>query len=146
MKEFLLKKLLAPGSAEWMSATGLLLVRFGFGFMMLFGHGWVKWINFSLMSAAFPDPLGVGNATSMLLAIFAEVGCALLVMVGLTTRLALLPLIFTMLVAFFSVHGADPFATRELSLVYLLVFTALFLTGPGKYSADYYLHRRLNVK
>lgn len=146
MKEFLIKKVMAPGAAEWALASGLLVIRFGFGFMMLFGHGWVKWVNFSLMSATFPDPLGVGNATSLLLAIFAEVVCALLVMSGLLTRIALLPLIFTMLIAFFGIHGADPFATRELSMVYLLVFSTLLLTGPGKYSADYYLLRRLNLK
>lgn len=142
----MIKKLMAPGSTGWATDLGLFVIRFGFGFMMLFGHGWVKWINFSLMSASFPDPLGVGNATSLLLAIFAEVACALLVMTGLFTRIALLPLIFTMLVAFFGIHGADPFATRELSMVYLLVFSTLLLTGPGKYSADYYLQRKLNVK
>lgn len=142
-KNFLLQKLTIDHTPVWMNSLGLLIIRFGFGFMMLFGHGWIKWMNFSLMSSSFPDPLGIGHANSMSLAIFAEVLCSLLVLVGFLTRTALIPLIITMLIAFFSVHGDDPFAMRELSMVYLLVFLTLLFTGPGNYSVDHYLHRKL---
>lgn len=144
IKSFILRKLTDTGTAGWAQSVGLLVIRLGFGSMMLFGHGWMKWMNYSLMSASFPDPVGVGNATSMLLAVFAEVICSLMVIAGLFTRVAVLPLIFTMLIAFFVVHSADPFTVKELAMVYLLVYTSLLFTGPGRFSADYYLHRKLN--
>ena len=34
-------------------------------------------------------------------------------------RLAMLPMIFTMCIAFFVVHGSDPFAVKELAFIYL---------------------------
>ncbi|PKP22281.1 MAG: DoxX family protein [Bacteroidetes bacterium HGW-Bacteroidetes-22] len=138
-----MQKLTTVYSPVWAQSVGLLLIRLGFGFMMLLGHGWIKGMNFGLMSSSFPDPLGVGHATSILLAVFAEVVCSVLVITGLFTRAALIPLVVTMLVAFFSVHGGDPFAVRELSMVYLLVFITLFLAGPGRYSIDHYLQRKL---
>ena len=44
-----------------------------------------------------------------------------------------------MAVAAFVVHGADPFAAKELSLIYLFIYAALVFTGPGKFSIDYLL-------
>jgi putative oxidoreductase len=41
-----------------------------------------------------------------------------------------------MAVAFFIVHGADDFSTKELGFLYLGIFVSLFFTGPGKFSAD----------
>ena len=57
-------------------------------------------------------------------------------MIGLKTRLASVPLIVTMIVAAFIVHAGDPFAKKELALVYLVGFLAIFFTGPGEYSVD----------
>ena len=43
-----------------------------------------------------------------------------------------------MLVAVLVVHGAGPFAEKEIALLYLVPFVTLLLTGPGKISLDYY--------
>lgn len=102
-----------------------------------FTHGWAKWDNFTAMAESFPDPLGVGSFTSLVLAIFAEAVCSLGVCMGFLHRLALIPMIFTMGIAFFVIHGGDPFAAKELSFVYLIVFGVLLVTGPGRYSVDY---------
>ena len=40
--------------------------------MGLLSHGMRKWTNFESMSAALPDPLGVGHSVSLGLAIFLE--------------------------------------------------------------------------
>ena len=100
--------------------------------------------NFEALSATFPDPLGLGSRTSLVLAIFAEVVCALGFITGTLYRLALVPMIFTMCVAFFSVHGGDPFAAREPAMLYLTVFVLLWIAGPGRYAADNLIARRLN--
>jgi len=118
------------------SSLGLLTLRVGAGSLMLFGHGWKKIMNFSELSRVFPDPLGVGSDWSLALAVFAEVFCSLGVIFGAATRLAAIPLIATMLVAGLLVHSDDAWAKTELSVIYLIPFLAIALTGPGKFSVD----------
>ena len=98
-----------------------------------------------LMSATFPDPLGVGSRVSLVLAVFGEVVCAAGCVAGLFYRLALIPMVFTMCVAFFAVHGGDPFAARELALVYLVVFVLMYAAGPGRYAADTLIAQRIRA-
>ena len=121
---------------SWTS-LGLLLLRIGAGGMMFFGHGWAKLVGFADIAPRFPDPLGLGSATaSLALAVFAEAFCAAAVMVGVATRLASIPLVVTMLVAAFVVHSDDPWAKKELALLYAAPFLTLVFTGPGKFSFD----------
>lgn len=126
-----------------LQALGLLALRLGVGGGMLLGHGLGKLQAYGEKADSFPDPLGVGSPVSMALAIFAEVVCSLLVVLGLTTRAALLPLITTMLVALLIVHGGDPWAKKELAFVYLTGFTSLLFLGPGRFSFDNLITKRL---
>lgn len=119
-----------------MQDIGLLFLRFALGGTMLLSHGWGKLIGFSEYAEKFPDPIGIGSHLGLILAIGAEVGCALLVIIGFKTRFATVPLIITMLVAFFIVHGGDPFQKKELAFIYLTGFMSVFFTGAGKYSLD----------
>jgi len=116
--------------------AGLLVLRAGIGCLMLV-HGIQKVMGFSAMSGAFPDPIGVGSQLSLIMAIGAEVGCSVLLILGLGTRFAVVPLAFTMLVALFLVHGGDPWKVKELAAIYLLVYASLLLTGPGQFSLDH---------
>lgn len=121
---------------------GLLLLRLFTGLTMLFSHGWRKMMNYQDISDSFPSVLGMGPELSLSMAVFAEVFCAALLALGLFTRLALVPLIITMLVAVFIIHADDPFNKQEFGLLYLLPYITLFLTGPGKYSLDAKLFSR----
>lgn len=115
----------------------LLLLRLAFGITMIVGHGWPKLMRlFSGEPIEFADPFGLGPAVSLGLAVFAEVFCSLLVMLGLYTRLALLPLIITMLVAIFYANWGEPFGRWEKAFLYLVPYLALLLSGPGWYSLD----------
>lgn len=127
--------ILNPGHHCPGSSLGLLLLRALAGAMML-PHGWSKLAASGELAGKFPDPIGLGEPTSLALAIFAEFFCALLVIIGLGTRVAAIPLIVTMLVAAFVVHGADPFAKKELALLYAAAFLPLLFTGAGEYSVD----------
>ena len=116
---------------------GLLLVRLLSGGMML-THGIPKIDR--LMGEGpvkFADPFGLGPEISLVLVLFAEVACSILVMIGLKTRLATLPLMFTMLVAAFYIHGADPFGEKELPLLFFTVFGSILISGAGRYSVDW---------
>lgn len=133
MKELLLK--LVASDRPHLDG-GLLFLRLFVGGMMLFVHGMAKLLAFPELSQSFPDPLGIGSTFSLVLILCAEVGCSVLLLLGLMTRLATLPLLFGMLMAFFVIHGADPFAARELPLLYIGMYVVLLWTGGGKYSLD----------
>lgn len=113
----------------------LLALRILFGVLLML-HGIQKLIHFTEMSATFPDPLGVGHGVSLGLAIFGELVCSVAFVFGFLYRLAMIPMIFTMGVAYFVIHGADPFAVKELAFVYLVVFILMYIAGPGKFSLD----------
>ena len=123
-------------------SLALLFARVVAAGSMLGLHGWKKWEKFGELKETFSDPLNVGSATSLVLTIGAEVGCAALVVVGLFTRLASVPLVFTMAVAAFWVHAGDPWAKRESALIYLAVFSVFLATGPGRFSVDAALFKR----
>lgn len=121
----------------------LLILRIAFGGSMVIGHGWGKLLRlFSGEPIEFGDPYGLGPATSLVLATFAEFLCALLVMAGLLTRWALIPLIITMLTVVFMVHLGDPYSRVEKGILFLAPFVALLITGPGAYSLDALIKNR----
>ena len=120
----------------------LLITRIAVGSFML-THGIPKLMKFfSTGDITFSDPLGVGTIPSLMMAIFAEVFCSILVILGLGTRIAVIPLIITMLVAVLLVHANDPFGKKELGLMYLTIYMFLIVVGSGKYSMDEWLLRR----
>lgn len=114
---------------------GLALLRIAPSAMMLV-HGFPKFKNLISGNLEFGNPIGIGQAPSLFLAVVGEVICPILIIIGYKTRLAAVPAAITMLVAAFIVHGADSFGTKEKALLYLVFFVVIFLVGPGKYSID----------
>lgn len=122
--------------------VGLLIFRLGISALML-THGIPKVIKFfGSESISFADPIGLGEVVTFSFAVFAEFVCSLLVILGLGTRLAVIPLIATMTVVALIVHWPDGFARQELPLLYLTGYILLFFTGGGKYSLDWYILSR----
>ncbi|NCN26791.1 DoxX family protein [bacterium] len=122
---------------------GLTILRVVPAAFMLFSHGLGKLQSYTEMKDSFPDPLGIGSHLSLLCTIGTEVGCAALIMLGLFSRLASLPLAFTMAIAAFVVHSADPFAKKEFALIYMVIFLAGYFMGPGRFSIDYIVRKKM---
>jgi putative oxidoreductase len=136
MKNLLLNK------KSLFTETSYLILRFTFGIMMCYYHGWskllsdtsrwerlgntlTKWIGLD----ALKIPLGF-------MAAFSESICALLIAIGLLTRPAAFLLGITMLVASskkLSEAGVDG---SELPILFLILSLVILLRGPGKYSLD----------
>lgn len=114
---------------------GLLLLRITAGGLMLH-HGYQKFVNADAMKQKFMNFMGLGVSTSVYLAIFAEFFCALLILIGLFTRLASIPLIVTMCVALFMAHNGEMFGDGEMAAIYLGMFLTLLIMGPGRFSVD----------
>jgi putative oxidoreductase len=120
----------------------LLVLRIVFGFFMIALHGWPKFQKlFSGEEIRFINFLGLGAQFSMALAVFAELICAFLIVLGLMTRLATIPLIITMFVAVFVANFGNPLTDLELGMLYLSAFIALFYMGAGKYSLDFWISK-----
>lgn len=121
----------------------LLILRIGIASFMIV-HGYQK---LGMLTAGgeiqFGDPIGVGDAASLYLAVFAEFFCSIFLLVGFATRLATIPLIITMVVAVFIVHAPDGFDKKELGLHYLLGYVFLLVSGAGKYSVDHLISKSL---
>ena len=123
--------------------ASLVLRIIGGGFMLT--HGLPKLQKVLAGNFKFADPIGLGPEISLILTVAAEFGGALLLVLGLGTRLVSLPLMFTMIIAAFVAHGADPFGKKELALMYFGVYFALFLLGSGKFSLDAVFNKNKTV-
>lgn len=118
----------------------LLFIRLFFG-VLFFMHGLDKLTNFNALSENYPSVMGLGSYTTLMISIFCEFACSMFLMVGLVTRVVLIPMIVAMGVAFFDIHdGMMP--EGELALIFMIVFIVLFMTGPGRYSVDYLIDRK----
>lgn len=115
----------------------LAILRIALGVFML-THGWPK-MEMLLEGGPvrFSDPIGIGKMPSLILTVFAELFCSVLLVLGLLTRLAVIPLIITMVVAVFVVHGNHPFGKQEMGLLYLLGYLVILARGSGKFSIDH---------
>ena len=120
----------------------LLLTRVAIAILMLV-HGIPKMgMLFSGDTVLFPSVFGFSPALSLGLTVFAEVICSVFILAGFGTRLAVVPLIVTMLIAVLVIHGNDPFSNKELALHYFVTYFVLLIAGSGKYSLDYLLYGR----
>jgi putative oxidoreductase len=115
---------------------GLLLLRLASGGIMAYSHGWSKLQGILEGDLSFADPIGIGEVPSLSLTVVAEFVCGIFLVLGLFTRLSLVALSFTMVVAVFIVHADDPFSKQEFGLLFLIPYLTLFMTGPGKFSLD----------
>lgn len=122
----------------------LLITRIVIALLML-THGIPKLGKFAETPVQFMDIFGMGTQLSLGLAVFAEVFCSVLVLLGLGTRLAVIPLSITMLIVVLHVHADDPFAKQEMGWHFLLVYVVLFILGSGKYSLDSLLFKNRQI-
>ncbi len=139
----MIKNILNPGNYPQNMNIVLLLLRLVVGALML-THGIGKFLM--LIGDApimFPDPIGVGSTASLTLAVFAEVFCSILLIVGIGTRLAAIPLLTTMLVAVFIVHANDGIGKQELPLLYAGIYLIIAIAGAGKISIDNWIYKKI---
>ena len=87
--KMLIQKILSPlpwsaNGTDWAS----LILRFSFGGLMAYNHGYSKFSDLIGGASDFPDPIGIGVYPSFILTVFVELVCCLLLAVGLFTRFA----------------------------------------------------------
>ena len=134
-----MKRLLAP--TTYHADLGILLLRLLFGGMFI-RYGYMKIVNFEQIVPMFTDFLHIGSKLALILVIFAEFFCGIFVALGLLTRLTVIPIFITMVVAYFMAHAKDPFDVKAMAFMMLLLRVIVFVNGSGKYSIDSMLFKK----
>jgi putative oxidoreductase len=141
-----MKKLFSVSYSPTALDLGIFLLRVTIGVLMAF-YGWHKLTQFTEMAKSeFWEKqvnfLSMGGSISLGLTIFAEFFCSILLIVGLFTRLSLIPLLICMgfIVVVLDKYqivssGENGFELNH-AFFYFILYFVLFLTGPGKWSLD----------
>jgi putative oxidoreductase len=130
-----MRKLLSTNYSAGAFNTAMLLLRIVAGGLMLM-IGYDKLVHFQEHVPKMINFMGIGQKVSLILVVFAEFFCSAILIIGLFTRFACIPLIITMCVALFKVHNADFFGDGQTATLFLACYIALLLVGPGKISVD----------
>jgi len=125
---------------------GLLILRLGFGFELIYFHGWSKLMagpeRWERVGGAMAN-IGIGFAPTFwgFMAALTETLGAILFAAGLFFRPVSLLLAFTMLIAMISHissgQGSPANAFKTFSL-----FIGAYFIGPGKYSLDAWIRKK----
>ncbi|MDQ6845681.1 MAG: DoxX family protein [Bacteroidota bacterium] len=113
----------------------MLVLRVGLG-VLVASHGYDKLVHFNNVKHDFINFLGLGSTITLMLVVFAEFFCSIFLILGLFTRLAVLPILIVMTVALFKVQQGHLFAAGEKAAIYLACSLVILLCGPGKISVD----------
>ena len=105
------------------------MLRLIFGGLFI-RYGYMKFAAYDQILPMFGDVIGIGSRLSFNLVIFAELFCGIFVALGFLTRLTVIPICITMIVAFFVAHVNDAFD------VFLLLSAVIFVLGSGRFSID----------
>jgi putative oxidoreductase len=130
-----MKRILSTKYSAGAFNFAMLVLRVGLGVLML-NHGYGKLVHFNGMKGSFINFLGMGSTLSLSLDIFAEFFCSAFLILGLFTRLAVIPILIAMSVALFKVHHGLLFGAGERAAIYLACCITILFCGPGKVSVD----------
>lgn len=121
----------------------MLIFRFAISLQLMIAHG-LKKIGIGVAEAEHvPNPLLLPESLNSFLAISTNLFFPVLVILGLFTRIAVLPILAVTLTGYFIVHWNDPLPAKDMPFMYSVCFLLLLILGPGKYSLDYYINKKL---
>jgi putative oxidoreductase len=126
--------------------TWPLLTRLTLG-VLFASTGWGKVHHLDKVTAFFTELKIPMPGLNAVVVGYSELICGALLVLGLASRLATLPLIVSMIVAILTaklgeIHGL-PDLFGEIEFAYLVMCVAILVAGPGKLSLDTLVGRRL---
>jgi putative oxidoreductase len=112
---------------------GLLYLRVTASLLVLAVHGLPKVLHYASEAAAIEDPFHLGKTLSISFAIFAEVICPPLMILGIGTRFAALPILVVTFIALVFVHPEWTLGEGQFAWMLLILFGTIAIAGPGRY-------------
>lgn len=128
--------------------AGVDTMDFALAFLRIFAglamlpYGWGKIERYeSLRENFFGNPVGIGDEPSLIVCIFQQIVCSVLLILGMQSRFAAFMLFTNMAVAV-KFHFFDPFcAVKALPTVFLALYAFLTISGGGRFSVDTLIFR-----
>ena len=102
-------------------------------------HGMKKFRVENGQKEHVPNPLHLPEKLNRLVATFSDTVVPFLIILGIGTRLVVLPTIGVTAIGYFVVHRKDSLEIRDVPYMYTLSLLLILALGAGKYSLDYYL-------
>ncbi|WP_415327836.1 DoxX family protein [Chryseobacterium sp. MMS23-Vi53] len=135
----ILKQILSSDVGSSFNDVAILIFRILLGIELFRVHGLKKFRVENGKKEVIPNPLGLPDKMNALVASLADTVVPFLIILGLGTRIAVLPTIGVTAIGYFVVHRKDSLEVRDVPYMYTLSLLLIFALGAGKYSLDYYL-------
>ncbi|CAD0006680.1 DoxX family protein [Flavobacterium salmonis] len=135
----ILKQILYSDLGSALSNAALLAFRVLLAVELFRVHGMKKFRTENGQKEQVPNPLHLPEKLNGLVAAFSDTVVPIFIILGLGTRLAVLPTIGVTAVGYFVVHRKDSPEVRDVPYMYTLSLLLILALGAGKYSLDYYL-------
>ena len=130
-----------PGKALF--DLSMLLFRIAISVQLMIAHG-LKKIGVGVEEAErVPNPLHLPEQFNQFFAIASNLVFPVLVIIGLFTRLSVLPILAVTLMGYFVVHWNDPLLEKDMPFMYSVAYLFLLVIGPGRYSADHVINKKV---
>jgi len=135
----IIQNILFSDSGGTINNLALMVFRILLSIELFRVHGMKKFRLQNGQKEHVPNPLHLPEKLNRLVATFSDTVVPFLVILGLGTRLAVLPTIGVTAIGYFVVHRNDSVEIRDVPYMYTLCFLFLLAIGAGTYSFDYYL-------
>ena len=122
----------------------ILIVRIILAYL-LFQHAYFKIAGNDMFTPAYLDAFGVGVTKPMAVVLCCEIFCSFSLVLGLLIRLFMFPMMFVALYMMCLGITTEHYVYSELSLLYLMFFVFLYISGAGRYSVDYVAHHWIRL-
>lgn len=135
----LIKQILFSDIGSPFNNGALLIFRILLALELFRVHGLKKFRVENGQKEQVPNPLHLPNKLNALIATFSDTVVPFLIMLGIGTRLVILPTIGVTAIGYFVVHRKDSLEVRDVPYMYTLSLLVLLALGAGTYSIDHYL-------
>ena len=121
----------------------MLLFRVIVSIELMAAHGFKKLGIGAPAAEQIPNPLGLPEMLNQGFAIASNLFFPVLVILGLVTRLAVLPILAVTLTGYFILHWHDALLVKDVPFIYSVIYLLILVLGPGKYSVDHVINKKL---
>jgi len=135
----LIKQLLYSDVGSAFNNGALLVFRILLALELFRVHGMKKFRVENGQREHVPNPLGLPDKLNGMVATFSDTVVPFLIMLGVGTRLVVLPTVGVTAIGYFVVHRKDSLEVRDVPYMYTLCLLFILALGAGTYSIDHYL-------